>query len=115
MAVEIDHCRHHRLAGQVNARRSCWDLHLDRRPTRANAPSVTVNMESSMGALPSPVMRRAPSKTVERLRGWRLFSRRRAGWRDDSRHDDQTSDVSDGFHDGVHTTPVESRLGLESV
>ena len=35
-----------------------------RRPTRVNCVFSTMNAEFSMGALPSPVMRRAPSNTV---------------------------------------------------
>src|SRR5882672_411983 len=38
-----------------------------RLPTRVNRLFSTMNAESSMGALPSPVISRAPSNTVTRL------------------------------------------------
>ena len=111
MAVEIDHCRHHRLAGQVNARRSRWDLHLGstadqgKRAVRHREYGIL----NGRTAITGDEARSFEDGRTLRGRPW--FSLRRAGWRDDSRHDDQTSDVSDGFMTAFILPP--SRAGWD--
>ena len=65
VAVEVDLGRHHGLAGQVDARCAGRKLQSARDGRRAvNCVFSTRNAEFSIGALPSPVIRRAPSNRV---------------------------------------------------
>ena len=62
----IDERGDDRLAGQIDAAAPGGACTSPRRPTRVNRAFSTRKAEFSIGALPSPAMRRAPSYSVAR-------------------------------------------------
>ena len=64
MAMHVDFRGHDRLAGEVHSRRPGRHLHFTSPADRGELVPLHQEREFSIGALPSPVMSRAPSKAV---------------------------------------------------